>query len=79
MRWMKHYWLLIVPLLLVMLANCSSPAASTQQPTATPTIDSAHLTAFAQPYPTYPSIPTPTPSQAPIPVHNLPRCQQIVR
>jgi hypothetical protein len=44
-------------LLLVVLASCSSPAASTPQPTATPTIDSAHLTAFAQSSPTYPSLP----------------------
>jgi hypothetical protein len=34
MHWMKHRWLLILPLLLVVLASCSSPAASTPQPTA---------------------------------------------
>jgi hypothetical protein len=68
MHWMKHHWLLIMPLLLVVLASCSSPVASTPQPTATPTIDSAHLTAFAQPYPTYPALPTPKPSLAPLPV-----------
>lgn len=68
MHWMKRRWLLIMPLLLVVLASCSSPAASTPQPTATPTIDSAHLTAFAQSSPTYPPLPTPTPSQAPLPV-----------
>src|SRR6266700_2110631 len=51
MHWMKHRWLLIMSLLLVVLASCSSPAASTPQPTATPTIDSAHLTAFAQFHP----------------------------
>src|SRR6266446_6417450 len=61
MHWMKHRWLLIMPSLLVVLASCSSPAASRPQPTATPTIDSAHLTAFAQPYPTSPPLPTPTP------------------
>jgi hypothetical protein len=73
MHWMKHRWLLIMSMLLVVLASCSSPAASTPQPTATPTIDSAHLTAFAQPSPTYPPLPTPTPSQAPIPVPTPPR------
>lgn len=73
MHWMKHRWLLIMPSLLVVLASCSSPAASRPQPTATPTIDSAHLTAFAQPYPTSPPLPTPTPSQAPVPIPTPPR------
>ena len=68
MHWLKHRWFLIMPLLLMVLASCSSPAASTLQPTVTPTIDSAHLTAFAQPYPTYPP-PTPTlpPGSVPTP------------
>lgn len=73
MHWMKHRWPLLVPLLLVVLASCSSPAASTPQPTAIPTIDSAHLTAFAQFHPTYPPLPTPTPSQAPVPIPTPPR------
>ncbi len=73
MHWIKQHWLLLVPLLLVVLASCSSPTASTPQLIATPTIDSAHLTAFAQPYPTYPSLPTSTPSQAPVPLPTPPR------
>src|SRR6266566_2473071 len=72
MHWMKHRWLLILPLLLVVLASCSSPAASTPRPTATPTIGSAHLTAFAQSSPTNPPLPTPTPSQAPAPIPTPP-------
>ncbi len=73
MYWLKHRWFLLMPLLLVVLASCSSPAAVRPQPTAIPTIDSAHLTAFAQPYPTYPPLPTPTPSQAPVPIPTPPR------
>jgi len=44
-------------LLLVSCTQISQPTTS-----ATPTVDSAHLTAFAQPYPTYTPLPTPTPS-----------------
>ena len=75
MHWMKHRWFLFIPLLLMVLAGCSSPATSTPQPTATPTIDSAHLTAFAQFHPTYLPLPNPTPSQAPIPVPTPPRLE----
>jgi hypothetical protein len=74
MRSIKHRWLLLVPLLLV-LASCSSPTASTPQPTATPTLDSAQLTAFAQPSPPSPPLPTATPSQAPVPVPTPPRSE----
>jgi hypothetical protein len=46
MHWMKHRWLLILPLLLVVLASCSSPAASTPQPTAfSPSPDADKLSA----------------------------------
>jgi hypothetical protein len=46
MHWMKHRWLLILPLLLVVLASCSSPAASTPQPTAfSPSPDANKLSA----------------------------------
>jgi hypothetical protein len=55
---------------LLLLASCSQVAQPTTS--ATPTVDSAHLTAFAQPYPTYPPLPTPTPSQAPVPVPTRP-------
>jgi len=48
-------------LLLVSCTQISQPTAS-----ATPTVDSAHLTAFAQPYPTYPPLPTLTPSPTPL-------------
>lgn len=73
MHWRKHGWLLILPSLLVVLASCSSPAATTALPTATPTPDSAHLTAFAQRSATAPPLLTPTPSQAPLPVPTPPR------
>jgi len=46
--------------LVVFIAACAQP--SLPQTSATPTVDSAHLTAFARSYPTYPPLPTPTPS-----------------
>ena len=46
--------------LLLLLTSCTQISQPTTS--ATPTVDSAHLTAFAQPQPTYPPIPTPTPT-----------------
>src|SRR5713226_831919 len=50
--------------LLLVLVSCTQVAQPTTS--TTPTVDSAHLTAFAQPYPTYPPLPTPTPSPTPL-------------
>ncbi len=74
MRSIKNRWLLFLPILLV-LVSCSSPTASTPPSTVTPTIDSAHLTGFAQPSPTSPPLPTATPSQASVPVPTPPRSE----
>jgi hypothetical protein len=66
--------LLQAVMLLVLVAimmGCTQ--TSPPQTSATPTVDSTNLTAFAQPYPTYPPLPTPTPSQAPVPVPTPPR------
>jgi hypothetical protein len=43
--------------LVAFIAACAQP--SLPQTSATPTVDNAHLTAFARPYPTYTSTPTP--------------------
>lgn len=54
MRWMKHHKLLLLPLLLVMLAGCSSAAVSTPKRTApTPTATSSQA-----------STPVPTPPRS---------------
>ncbi len=50
--------------LLLLLVSCTLISQPTTS--ATPTVDSAHLTAFAQPYPTYPPLPTPPPSPTPL-------------
>ncbi len=50
--------------LLLLLVSCTQISQPTTS--ATPTVDSAHLTEFAQPYPTYPALPTPTPSPTPL-------------
>lgn len=72
MHGMKYRWHLTTPLLLfVVLASCSSPAASIPQPTATPTTDSVYPTAIAQSSPTSPS----TSLQSPIPVPTSPRSE----
>lgn len=74
MRSMKHRWLLFVPLLLLVVTSCSSSTTSPSQSTATPTMNSAHLTEFAQ-FPTYPPLPPATPSQAAGPVPTPPRSE----
>lgn len=50
--------------LILMTAACSQ--TPTKVIPATPTVDSARLTAFAQPLPTYPSLPTPTSTPTPL-------------
>jgi hypothetical protein len=50
--------------LLLFLVSCAQVAQPTTS--ATPTVDSAHLTASAQLYPTYPPLPTPTLSPTPL-------------
>lgn len=53
----------VIGLILFMVACTQTSPPSTS---ATPTVDSARLTAFAQPYPTYPPLPTPTPKPTPL-------------
>src|SRR5712692_10542519 len=60
---------ILLVLSLVMGACAQTPPPSTS---ATPTTDPAHLTAFAQPQPTYPPIPTPTPALTPPPMGPVP-------
>lgn len=50
---------------LILIAAACSPTP-TKELSATPTVDSAHLTAFAQPLPTYPPLPTPTATPTPL-------------
>jgi hypothetical protein len=75
---MKHCRRLPPPVivfgLLFLVVACSQMLSSPTS--ATPTVDSTHLTAFAQPQPTYPPIPTPTPTPIPPPLGRVPHdCQ----
>jgi len=63
--------MMIILGLTLILAACSQPPSP--QITATPTIDSAHLTAFARPYPTDTPLPPTTPTSTPPPLGAVPQ------